>query len=321
MNRENHLGTYPTARTANTALYWSNNGSGQGHRFTILPWHADSSVPCRASILREFPAWKPRNKTRYRHQSRSIATAQLPSDPMIMISRIVPLTTQAQLLRNIDIAISADLASLDEVLEVALRVLLPRRPAKRTSDLRSTTTGFPSIEARFVQVVATSGFAPDDLLVALLQIAAADRTVVFDGFALAVFVALVGFFDRQRTGVLEDLAQFRGQECELITQMRWCFEDCVQNIDDVLALRIAFGEIWTGAGGYVLDADLVDISCAPCKVDDFHWAVWCTVGTVVVGRAVTVQSKEALVCGSVVVCCHAKRCLCTVSVIVRSVMW
>jgi hypothetical protein len=105
-----------------------------------------------------------------------------------VIRRIIPLTRQTQLLRNIDVSLSIDLPALCKCAQIFIS-RRPRRTTERTSHRTTSLRRSPLIEARFVDVVPASSFAPHHRIaffIALFEIFAADRAV-FERFAVAVF--------------------------------------------------------------------------------------------------------------------------------------
>ena len=95
---------------------------------------------------------------------------------------------------------------------------------ERTSDTttRQDARCRPFVETSLVNVVATGGFAVDDLFVVCDEVEAADGAVVRDGLARGGFV--VCMLRRNRWGVGEDLGDLRVEESKLILQGRTDFE-------------------------------------------------------------------------------------------------
>ena len=138
-------------------------------------------------------------------------------DPERMIRGIVAAATEPQLHRDVDVAISINVALSRQPPHVAI-VLLPRRAAKRTRHggaLRALGRR-PLREALAVHVVAAGGPAPRDVVGVGLERHAADGAVVVrrDGLAGASggvgASAGVGGRDWWRAG--EDCAQLGRQQ-------------------------------------------------------------------------------------------------------------
>ena len=69
----------------------------------------------------------------------------------------------------------------------------------------------------------------------------------------------------------------------------------------MFALRVAFGEVWTGAGWDVADGDFVDVTCAAGEIDGLGRATMMRPGTVFIGSTFAIECEEALSHGAFIV--------------------
>lgn len=127
-------------------------------------------------------------------------------------------STSGELVRNVDIAASASDSQVfhlgqRRLLALGLVFNLPLGAAEGASHLVLHTG--PLVEAALVDVVATRGLAPDDVL-PLLEIHEANRAFARYLFAVAVLDVLFGDLDWEWWRVGEELLQLRSEEGSLV---------------------------------------------------------------------------------------------------------
>ena len=217
-----------------------------------------------------------------------------------MVRGVVSHSGKSDLVCHVDVAILVLMTSLDQSLQrTAIDCILPLYSAIRTCHLAVTLCCSPLVKAGFVEIVTARGLTPDDGLLFLGELFAADWTVSLDGFTLSIFIFGVDRLGGQRSGVVEDLFQFRGQECYLKVQRLRRLQNFQQNIQDMLALWIASNtKVWAGALGHVGYLDCVDVACAASKVDLFHGTVWSLMWAVMITYAASVDDDHTLRRGS-----------------------
>jgi len=92
-----------------------------------------------------------------------------------------------------------------------------------------------------VQVIAASCTAVDNLFAISLEFAAADRTVIFNGLAIAVHFMIAGTRCSRRRwwSMLEDLNKLGGDEGKLVDKIGGSPEALMKYIYNMLARRLA----------------------------------------------------------------------------------
>ena len=140
-----------------------------------------------------------------------IATSHLLSDPRLMIRGIIAQPRESNLVPDIDIAFVVEVAGLRYIREIFLFSFPWRSTTHQKSVSKGTTSHFtrggfnapertsdtttrqdarcrPFVETSLVDVVATGGFAVDDLFVVCDEVEAADGAVLRDRLAQGGFV-------------------------------------------------------------------------------------------------------------------------------------
>ena len=112
--------------------------------------------------------------------------------------------------------------------------VIPLGTTEWTSNVVTHLCSSPLVEACFVDVVATSSAAPHNLLV-ILELHAANRTIVFDRLAVAIHRLVFCDLPRQSWRIAEHLLELGGEEGVLLLQAIWRFEDVVEDVQRMLA--------------------------------------------------------------------------------------
>ena len=195
-----------------------------------------------------------------------LASSRLSSHPVRVVSRVVSPTRQAELTRDIDIAIRILATALGDTLQLIF-VTLPWRSAERTCDGLASLRRRPLTKTVLVNIVSTRSLAVHNSLRTLrLKVIATDGTFALHGLAIAVFAIILSRLRWKRWCSREYIFELRGDESKLVLQFGRRAQNPAQHVDDMFAL-VSFSRVRAVARRHFVNGDGVNITCGAGQRD------------------------------------------------------